>query len=143
MSELTIMRRFGIDAKTVFAFITRTEHLLKWWGPENMGIPEYKIDFTTTGTWHSVMQSPEGNSYKVSGEVINVDPPNSVEFTWGWHDDNDDRGHESRVRFEVKDDGKGGAIFTLTHSGLADEESRNNHNMGWTSSLRKLEATAG
>ncbi len=142
MSELTISRSFSVDPETVFAFVTQTEHLLKWWGPETMEIPDHVIDFTQTGDWHSVMKSPEGNQFKVSGEVVNVDPPKSVEFTWGWHDDSDARGHESRVRFEVKPDGSGGSVFILTHSALADDESRDNHNMGWTSSLRKLETMA-
>ncbi|MCP5072533.1 MAG: SRPBCC domain-containing protein [Rhodobacteraceae bacterium] len=142
MTELTMTREFGVDPATVYAFVTRTEHLKKWWGPEGMELPECEIDFSQTGDWFSVMQSPEGNRFKVSGRVVNVDPPNSVEFTWGWHDNNGDRGHESRVRFDVRDNGKGGSVFTLTHSELADDESRDNHNMGWTSSLRKLAALA-
>jgi uncharacterized protein YndB with AHSA1/START domain len=90
----------------------------------------------------SVMINAEGGRYKVSGEVIQVDPPRSVEFTWGWHDENDARGHESQVRFEVEPNGSGGTLFRLIHSGLADDESAANHNEGWTSCLRKLERLA-
>ena len=140
MTELVLTRNFSIDPSTVYAFVTKTDNLLKWWGPESMSVPEHDLDFSKAGTWNSVMVSPEGNRFKVTGEVTEVDPPNSVEFTWGWHDDDDARGHESRVRFDVASDGDGGAVFTLTHSELADDESSANHEMGWTSSLRKLEA---
>jgi len=85
------------------------------------------------------MTNAEGDRYKVTGEVLALDPPNSVEFTWGWHDENDNRGHESRVRFEVTPDGVEGSLFKLQHTGLPDDEAATNHNTGWTSSLRKLE----
>ena len=88
------------------------------------------------------MMNADGQRYKVTGEVVTVDPPNAVEFTWAWHDDNDTRGHESRVRFEVHPNGSGGTVFRMIHSGLVDEESAQNHDMGWVSSLRKLERMA-
>lgn len=142
MSELRIERQFSMDPETVFAFVTKTEHLLKWWGPEGMTVPEHDLDLSRTGPWSSVMVGSEGNSHKVSGEVINIDPPNSVEFTWGWHDDDDQRGHNSKVRFEVSRNGTGGTQFLLIHSDLTDDESASNHNVGWTSSLVKLERLA-
>ena len=142
MSTLVIERQFSADPETVFAFVTRHENLLKWWGPESMTCAGDDLDFTTTGPWSSVMINAEGGRYKVTGEVLQIDPPNSVELSWGWHDENDQRGHESRVRFEVNSNGSGGSNFKLIHSGLADEESAKNHNQGWTSSLVKLERMA-
>jgi len=142
MSELRIERTFKADAETVFSFITQTEHLLKWWGPEGMTVPEHNLDLSRKGAWTSTMVNAEGSRFKVSGEVISVDPPNSVEFTWSWHDENDERGQDSHVRFEVKPDDLGGTSFTLIHSGLADEESATNHKAGWASSFTKLERLA-
>lgn len=139
MTDLTLTRNFDVDPETVFSFISKPENVVQWWGPEGMSCPEHSLDFGQTGPWSSVMQSAEGNRFKVTGEVDLVDPPNTIELTWAWHDDQDERGHESRVRFDLRPNGKGGTEFTLTHSGLADEESAQNHNMGWTSSLRKLE----
>lgn len=142
MTDLRFERDFSADAETVFAFVTQTENLLKWWGPEGMTVPEHDLDFTRPGPWSSVMMSADGQRYKVTGEVIDVDPPKSVEFTWGWHDENDHRAHDSLVRFEIHPAGTGKTRFVLIHSGLADEESAKNHEMGWTSSLRKLERLA-
>ena len=140
MTELRLERHFKADPKTVYDFVTKAENLVKWWGPEGMHVPEGDLDLTKAGKpWSSVMVNAEGGRHKVTGEVVAVEPPESVEFTWAWHDENDERGHESTVRFEVKPDGGDGAIFTLIHSGLTDEESARNHEMGWTSSLRKLE----
>ena len=142
MTDLTLERNFSADPETVFDFVTKTENLLKWWGPESMTLPEHQLDFSKAGPWFSVMANAEGGRYKVTGEVLAVDPPNSVEFSWAWHDENDVRGHESTVRFEVTSNGTGGTLFKVIHSGLADEESAANHNQGWTSTLRKLERLA-
>ncbi|MEC9342973.1 MAG: SRPBCC domain-containing protein [Pseudomonadota bacterium] len=142
MSELRLERRFAAAPETVFDFVTRAEHLAKWWGPEGMTLPEAQLDLTKPGPWLSVMMNADGKRFKVTGEVVAVEPPHRVELTWAWHDENDERGRESSVRFEVKPDGAGGTRFTLVHSGLADEEAASNHEMGWTSSLRKLERLA-
>ena len=142
MSELRIERNFAADPETVFAFVTKKENLLKWWGPEGMSIEADDLDFSKPGPWGSTMVNPEGGRYKVTGVVTKVDAPNAVELTWAWHDENDVRGHNSTVRLEVKSDGKGGTQFTVLHTGLLDEESVSNHNMGWTSALKKLERMA-
>ena len=143
MSDLVLERRFAADAETVFAYVTETQNLLKWWGPEGMTLPEHDLDLSAPGAWMSVMVGAEGGRHKVSGQVLAVEPPRAVEFTWAWHDENDERGHESRVRFEVSPNPEGGADFRLIHKGLADDKSATGHEEGWTSALRKLERLAG
>ena len=142
MNEVRIERRFNAPPDRVFEFVTRPEHLVKWWGPEGMTIPEGDLDFTRQGAWWSVMANDDGGRYKVSGEVVLIDPPKAVEFTWAWHDDDDARGHESRVRLEVGGADEGGTLFKVIHTGLPDEESAINHKGGWNSSLNKLEQMA-
>ena len=139
MSELKIERSFPVAPEKVFAFVTRTENLLQWWGPEGMGMKEHNLDLSRPGAWSSTLVNAEGGLHKMSGEVVAVDPPNSVEFTFGWHNQSDERGVETKVRFEVEGDAAGGTRFVLTHSGLSDDESAANHGRGWTSSLQKLE----
>ena len=140
MTELTLTREFDAAPTRVFDMVTRQENIARWWGPEGMSCSILEADFTTVGPWTSTMQNDKGEKYKVSGIVIEVDAPNSVSFTWGWHDDADVRGAESVVRFSVASNDKGGSIFTLYHVGLADDESASNHTKGWSSSLGKLMA---
>ncbi|MEM7241449.1 MAG: SRPBCC domain-containing protein [Pseudomonadota bacterium] len=139
MSDLTFTRNFKASPELVFDFVTQQDHIAKWWGPEKMHCPVLNMNLTKPGAWLSTMENKDGQHYTVSGEVVDVDPPKRVTFTWAWHDENDTRGNESRVTFEVTSDGSGGSVFTLTHRGLVDEESRNGHEQGWTSSIRKLE----
>lgn len=142
MSKLKLEREFMADPESVFAFVTQTENLLKWWGHEGMTITEHNLDFTKTGTWSSVLMNAEGGTHKVTGAVVAVNPPHSVEFTWAWHDENNVRGHNSTVRFEISSNGSGGTKFTMVHSGLADEDSVANHQIGWVSTFKKLQRLA-
>lgn len=139
MSSLTIERTFPVDRAKVYAFVTQTDYLSQWWGPEEMTLTEYELDFTKPGPWSCTKVNAEGKQHKVSGQVVAVDPPNSIEFTWGWHDDQDERGNESIVRFELNVVDTGATHFQITHTELPNDISATNHNRGWVSSLRKLE----
>jgi len=138
MPDLILERTFSAAPERVFEFVSKTEHLLKWWGPEGMFVPEHELSFEATGPWMSVMQNSDGMRVKVSGHVTHVDPPNSVGFTWAWHDENDARGVESHVTIKLVPAQGGGTAMTLNHVDLPDGETAKNHEMGWTSSLRKL-----
>lgn len=142
MAALTIERDFDADPATVFDYVSKTEHLLKWWGPEGMTVPEHQLAFDRRGPWVSVMQNAEGQRHKVSGQVTHVDPPHSVGFTWAWHDENDRRGVESHVMIKLLPAANGGTRFQLSHTDLPSDDVAANHEQGWTSSLRKLERLA-
>lgn len=142
MSEIKIKRNFPQPPKTVYDYVTQTEHLLKWWGPETIFIADNDLDLSKPGPWYSVMENKEGKTFKVSGEVFNVEPPHKVSFSWAWHDENDVRGQESRVEFSIAANKAGGTEFVIIHTELPDDESAANHNQGWTSSLIKLEKLA-
>lgn len=141
MTDLTLQRRLAAAPDKVFAFVTQTEHLLKWWGPEELHVPEHALDLSAIGPWMSVMQNSEGMRLKVSGQVIEVEPGQHVSFTWAWHDEDDTRGHESTVTLSVAADGDG-TMLTLHQANLPDDEAGANHEKGWTSSFNKLERLA-
>lgn len=140
MNQVKLVRNFNMPAQTVFDFVSKSENLVKWWGPQGMSLCEHNLNLHVVGPWSSTMMNSEGQKHKVTGQVTKVDAPRTIEFTWAWHDDNDERGFETQVRFDVEENGPDATVFTLTHSGFADEEGAQNHNQGWTSSLEKLVA---
>lgn len=137
MTDLHLVRDFPVSPERLFFAVTKQADLLQWWGPEGMDIPEHALDFSQTGPWFSVMRNNEGQRYKVSGQVTHIDPPRSVGFTWGWHDDADSRGAESHVTFTIEAT-QTGARLIIDHRDLGDDEISENHNRGWSSSLSKL-----
>ena len=140
IDDLIIKRRFLSPPEKMFGFVTQTRHMLSWWGPEDVHVGENNLDLSQCGAWFSVMISGDTTTHKVSGDVLAIDPLHSVTFSWGWHDENDIRGHESIVRFDIADaDGASDTRFTLTHMNLPTRESARLHKGGWSSSLVKLE----
>lgn len=135
-------RIFKADPETVFRFITETEHLLDWWGPESLSMKEHNLNLSRLGPWSSTLVNAEGGIHKMSGEVFAFNPPKSVEFTWAWHNDQDERGRETRVRLEVSAAENGGTKFVLTHSDFESADVAAKHDIGWSSALRKLERMA-
>lgn len=142
MPTLVLNRTFQADPETVFAYVSKTEHLLKWWGPEGMHVSKHDMSFEQKGPWMSVMTNSEGQNYKVSGHVTHIDAPRSIGFTWAWHDENDQRGVESHVTIKLVPAQGGGTAFELSHVDLPDDDSAANHEQGWGSSLVKLEKLA-
>jgi uncharacterized protein YndB with AHSA1/START domain len=139
MTDLRLEREFKVPPDLLFAALSTQADLLQWWGPEGMHIPKGDMDFTRPGPWYSVMQGNDGQQYKVSGHVTHVDPPKSIGFTWGWHDDQDQRGGESHVTFTVVPTDAGSRLI-LDHRDLDDSDQSSRHEAGWISSLRKLSA---
>ncbi|WP_170754675.1 SRPBCC family protein [Ruegeria lacuscaerulensis] len=139
MADLKLERAYPLAPDDLYAWISTPDKLLQWWGPEGMHVPEHNLDFSRTGPWYSVMQNGEGQRFKVSGHVTHVDPPKSVAFTWGWHDDQDQRGAESHVMLVVEA-AEEGAKLIIDHRELGDDEIAANHSKGWTSTLNKLAA---
>ncbi|OED48529.1 hypothetical protein AB838_11490 [Rhodobacteraceae bacterium (ex Bugula neritina AB1)] len=142
MSGLQLQRIFPVSPEKLFAWVTNSDKLLTWWGPEGVTIPEHELDLSRTGPWHSVMQNSDGKRFHVSGQVTHVDAPKSVGFTWAWHDEDGVRGSESHVTFTVTA-APGGAMLLIDHRDLGDGEISARHEQGWSSTLRKLEALLG
>ena len=140
-TDLTIQKPLRLVPARAFDLVTRPEYLPFWWGPHGITLGAYDLDFTRTGPWFSVMIEAEAGWHRVSGEVLSVSEGEAVEISWAWHDrETGKRGHESRVRLSVLDDGAGGTILTMQQTGLADAESARLHREGWSSSLDRLDA---
>jgi uncharacterized protein YndB with AHSA1/START domain len=141
MTDLHLEREFDASPSELFGWISGQARLLQWFGPEGLHVSEHQLDYSRTGPWHAVMTDGRDFSVKVSGHVTHVDPPRSVGFTWGWHDEQDRRGAESHVTFTVLPTAAGSRLV-IDHRDLDDSEQSARHAAGWTSSLRKLAALA-
>lgn len=121
----------------VFAAFTQSEQLKKWWGPEGMSCPKADIDLRPGGRYETQMQAPDGTTHDVRGTFTAIEPGKKVAYTWAWYTD-DKPGNEATVAVEfIEKDG--GTEVRLHHEGFADQDDRDRHNQGWSSSLDCLE----
>jgi uncharacterized protein YndB with AHSA1/START domain len=140
MSEVQLEREFGVSPERLFEVITRRADLLKWWGHPDTDLTDENIDLSRPGPWHSVMMGRStGQTFKMSGQVTHVDAPKSVGFTWGWHDNEDQRGPESHVTFTVVETAKGAKLI-VDHRDLPSDDIAARHEQGWGATLGQLVA---
>src|SRR3546814_12728942 len=75
------------------------------------------------------MTAPDGTEHVQGGEMLEVDPPNVLRFSFHWLE-NGERGPttEVSVRFAARDDG---TMLTFTQRGFCETEVRARHQQGW------------
>jgi uncharacterized protein YndB with AHSA1/START domain len=95
------------------------------------------MDLSRTGPWHADMRCEEGNQYKLSGQVTRVSAPETIGFTWAWHDTEDQRGPESHVTLTVIETDTG-AKLVVDHRDLGSDDIAAQHAKGWSGPLGRL-----
>lgn len=135
---LRIERLITGTPEAVFDAWVEPELIAKWYGPEGYTVPQKSIDARPGGKWRVTMRSPEGTEHTVSGVYKTVERPRHLAFTWAWDQDDGSRGHETlcKVDFTAKD---GGTLVRLEQAAFQDQDQRDNHNKGWSSSFNDLE----
>jgi uncharacterized protein YndB with AHSA1/START domain len=121
----------------VFSAFGDPNELAKWWGPEGFTTPSMEFDPRVGGTYRIEMQPPEGDSFYLTGEFREVDPPARLAYTFAWEDpDPDDV--ETLVGLSFRD--LGGSTEVAFTQGLFNTEARRGlHRDGWTDGFDKLE----
>ena len=107
---------------TVFKFISSPEHFKKWMGEGA------SVDPKPRGSVRVVY--PNGDV--AVGTVIEIVPNKKVVFAWGY--ENSKAGippDSTRLTIELEERPNGTRV-RLLHEGLPDEQSRNEHAMGWS-----------
>ena len=135
---LRIVRTYDAPREAVFRAWTVPEQIASWWGPEGVNCPEYRFDVRPGGEWRTVMRNAEGGEHVACGQFREITPPDRLIMTWAWETDGV-RGHETILTIDLRDvDGR--TELTLTQALFESVESRDNHDGGWTSSLKKFDA---
>lgn len=105
--------------ETVFGFFTDTPKWAAWWGAGST------IDPTPGGRLR--IRYPDGTD--VIGNVVEVDPPKRIVFTYGYASGKMIEPGASRVTIALEDSGAGTRL-TLTHE-FAEATVRDVHVQGW------------
>ena len=82
--SLNITRRIEHPIERVFTFLTDPDLVIQWWGPDYVVARRGNVDFSKPGPWNLDMDLNDGQTVHLSGEVTEVDPPNTIKYTWGW-----------------------------------------------------------
>jgi uncharacterized protein YndB with AHSA1/START domain len=121
----------------VFASFGDSSELAKWWGPEGFTIPSLEFDPRVGESYRIEMQPPEGDSFHLTGEFSEVDPPARLAYTFVWEDpDPDDV--ETFVVLSYRDLGELTEVV-VTQGPFKTEARLALHRDGWSDCFDKLE----
>ncbi len=134
---LSMERVLPAPPPVVFTAFSEANELANWWGPEGFTIPSLEFRARVGESYRIEMQPPEGDSFHLTGEFREVDPPARLAYTFEWEPPNpDDVETLVSLSFEDRD---GSTEVGHTQGPFKTEERRALHRDGWTESFDKLE----
>ena len=137
--DLILEQERALDAppELVFEALTEPTELAQWWGPHGFTTPTIDLDVREGGRYRFTMQPPDGEAFHLSGEFLEVHPPERLSFTFRWDEpDPDDR--ETVVVLSLHSAGSG-TTLSLSQGEFATEGRLELHRNGWADSLEKLD----
>jgi uncharacterized protein YndB with AHSA1/START domain len=140
IAAFRIERTFAAAPEEVFDAWTNPAVLERWWAASpSMTSPGCDVDLRVGGSYVLRMRDDAtGELHVVGGEYREVQRPRRLVYTWCWQGDGGMHpGHVSLVTVEFHREGDATTVV-LEHSGLASEESRRNHGVGWQGTLDSL-----
>lgn len=130
-------RVFDAPIGRVFEVLTEPPELAKWWGPHGFTTPEIHLDLRVGGSYRFTMQPPDGAAFHLSGDFLEVQPPDRISFTFRWDEpDPDDR--QTVVVLSLSTVG-GATAVSLSQGEFATAGRLELHRRGWADSFEKLD----
>jgi uncharacterized protein YndB with AHSA1/START domain len=134
---LTITRLIDAPPALVFKAWTDPALAVRWWGPRGFTVIECQIDPRPSGAFRKVMRSPEGTLHRMRGVFREILPPQRLQFTSAWEDDQGGLSPQTLVTVTLAEQ-NGKTRLTLHQSGFETVSARDSHYAGWSSALDKL-----
>lgn len=79
--DFVLTRTFAAPCARVFEAWTDRAQLARWWGPHGYTNPSVDADVRPGGRYRIVMRSPEGADNTITGEFVEVVPPERLVLT--------------------------------------------------------------
>ena len=139
---LRLVRLFDAAPERLFDAWTDPDQFAAWFGPAGVTTVYCELDVRVGGAWRLLGRNTE-RTFAVSGKYLEVERPERLAFTFGWHDKGDHaqpRDPETVVSLDFESAAGGKTRMTMVQSRFPDQTGRDNHNRGWDGSFDKLDA---
>jgi uncharacterized protein YndB with AHSA1/START domain len=128
-TSLTLQRTVGAPIEDVWQAFTDPDELGRWYGSDLMDVEIHALEAKPGGSFSITMRDAEGD-YDIEGEFLDVIERERLVHTW----------YVGRVTIEFEDVDSGTEVV-LTHAGLPDQETTEQHAEGWTAAIDTLATT--
>ena len=136
---LTLRRVIDAPVEAVYAAWTESEQLRRWLAPGSATVVRAVAEVEVGGTFLVEMRGPDGRKYLTRGRYLEVVPQVRLVHTWCWEGSE----VETLLTVEFERAASAKTRVTLTHSRFLENGDREEHRLGWTMSLSKLEGLWG
>jgi uncharacterized protein YndB with AHSA1/START domain len=121
----------------VFDALRDAGQVTEWWGPQGFTVASLRYEPRVGERYRIEMQPPEGDTFYLSGEFREVDPPARLSFTFVY-DDPDPDDVETLVTLYLRGLDDSTAV-AMTQGPFKTEARRALHRDGWGDSFDRLE----
>jgi uncharacterized protein YndB with AHSA1/START domain len=133
-TELRLERTYAASPDRVWRAWTTPEGLAAWWWTHWEDVT-YAVDARVGGAYRILAA---GAGIGVEGELVEVDEPHRLAFTWVWLEDGAP-GPVERVEVTLTPTDAGGTHLALRHTGpWSTGEEAENYRLGWDGVLDAL-----
>ncbi len=136
---LVITRVFDAPVRLVYKMWTEPEHIARWWGCSGSTVTHFRRDLRVGGEYFVEMHMSDGSLLRITGVYREIEEASRLCFTWGWLDDDGQRGYETLVTVTFAERGQATEV-TLRQELFDATETRDQHGEGWGFSLDSLAA---
>jgi uncharacterized protein YndB with AHSA1/START domain len=120
----------------VFRALTDPKQLLVWW----TGCRQWDLVLRPGAKWRATGSDEQCGDWVTQGEIIEVNPPWSLTYTWGEQVEYRGSVSSTTVRYDVEPTGRGTRV-RVTHYGFSgNHEAFESYRGGWPGVLELLRA---
>ena len=136
---IELQRRFRASPERVFRAWTQPLALREWWCPAGWAASEIEIDLRAGGRYRIAMvrAGDAGRGVSVSGQFLEVRPPERLIYTWRWEGAFAGM-PETLVTLELNGS-ENETLLTLRHDNFTDTGLRQQHRSGWIAACDRLD----
>jgi uncharacterized protein YndB with AHSA1/START domain len=137
VQALKLSRHFAAPRETIFRAWTDPSWLVRWMGPQGCTCPHAEADLRIGGALKIAIRNEDGKDHWAHGTYQAIEAPSRLSFTWRWEQEDGSLGEEMLIEmtFHGRD---GGTFMEFTQTRFPTEESREQHQGGWTSAFESL-----
>lgn len=135
---LVIEREFSAKPERLWQAWT-TEEMSSWSYPHGMSCEDGFTNLELDGQWGVTMVGSSKDKWVLRGHYRKIEKPSKLVFTHQWVDTpNGDQGPETLISVDFEPSESGGTKMVFRQEGFASEESRSEHESGWSECFERL-----
>lgn len=136
---LELRRTYQAIPERLFAAWSNPEFINAWFHPHPEMTTQSEVDLREGGRYQIEMYPPgqTADPYTVFGHYQTIQEPHKLSFTWQWA--HEDEALRSLITVQFTPLTPTTTELILTHSQLANEEEKTNHNQGWVGTFDRLQ----